>query len=297
MKSYQKVLTLGHRYIDSILIGRNHAEEKIDGSQFNFWIENSELVCKSRSADICNEMPPNLFVDAVNYLLTIKDKLIPNYYYHGEVLASKRHNVLSYNRIPKHNIIIFDIEDEYGNPFEYDEKAKLASDLDLETVRKLGDNISTKDEIVNLLNNTSALGGVLIEGVVIKNYDRLTPSGNYMVGKLVSEKFKEVHRKKYKSIDNRSIVQKLIEELKTKARWDKSILHLKERGLLENTPKDIGILIKEIIKDVEEEELEYIRNKLYNYYIKDIRKSIISGFPEYYKYKILDNIKEKDENN
>jgi hypothetical protein len=289
--SYPKVLALGHRYIENILIGVNHAEEKIDGSQFNFGKIGGKLIVRSRGADINPEYPMGMFKDGVDYILSIQDRLTEGYSYHGEYLQKPRHNVLQYERIPRNHIIIFDIEDQYGNPLEYDHKVILANHIDLETVPKIAFCLSNVDDIKSLLERDSVLGGTRIEGIVIKNYFQLAHDGKYMVGKFVSEKFKEKMKVSVKEGSGKTMIDKLVEELKTEARWNKCVQHCREEGLLEEAPKDIGFLIKELIKDLEEEEGDYIKEKLYQYYSKEIKGRVIAGFPEWYKEKLLDNLK------
>lgn len=289
--SYPKVLTLGHRYIDTILQGENHAEEKIDGSQLNWMKHGDTLHIHSKGAKIDLDYPVGMFKLGVEYLLSVKDKMIDGFHYHGEYLGKPKHNVLSYTRIPKNYIMIFDVEDQYSNPFPYLVKAGMAYDLGLECVPLIKQNLSNVDDIKSLLETDSVLGGTKIEGIVIKNYMRLTPQGQYMVGKFVSEKFKEKMKINTKESSGKSMVDKLVEELKTEARWNKAIQHLKEQGLLEDAPKDIGVLVPEMIRDLEEEEGDYIKEKLYNYYIKEIKGRVIAGFPEYYKEKLLENLK------
>jgi len=294
---YPKVLTLGHRFIDTILMGNNHAEEKVDGSQFNFNKIGDILHVFSKSATINIEYPVDMFKAGVDYLISIQDKIPNNKYYHGEFLAKPKHNVLKYDRTPQNSIIIFDVEDSYGNPYSYEEKKRFAEELGLETVPRLGTNIRTVEDVKLLLEHKSVLGDIAIEGIVIKNYDRITPAGDYMVGKFVSEKYKEKSRCENKENSGKSLLQKLIEELKTEARWQKSVQHLREEGLLEGSPRDIGLLIKEVIQDVNDEEEDYIKERLYNYYMKDIRRAIIAGLPEWYKLLLLENLKEEKDAN
>ena len=296
-KHYTKVLALGHRFIDTILIGFNIVEEKVDGSQYNFGIDkDGKLWVFSHSAFIHPEAPPAMFKDATEYVVSIQDKLIPGYSYHGECLSKPKHNVLAYGRIPNNNTIIFDIEDENGNPLPYELKNSFAKALGFETVQLLGRNISSKDDLINLLDTIKPLlgGEEHIEGVVVKNYDRLTPDGKYMVGKLVSERFKEKHNKEWKSgrPEKKEIISRLIEELRTEARWNKAVQHLREQNLIVDEPKDIGGIIKEVIKDIEEEEKEYIKEELYTAYIKSIKSGVTVGIPEWYKRKLLNNLKE-----
>ena len=42
--------------------------------------------------------------------------------------------------------------------------------------------------------------------------------------------------------------------VRTPARWNKAIQHLRERGLLEDSPRDIGLILREIPEDVLKED-------------------------------------------
>lgn len=294
--SYPKVLALGHRYIEDILLGDTIAEEKIDGSTLNWFLnDNNELVICSHSSKLNLEAPEKMFEEGVEYLKSIQHKLIKGYYYHGEYLKKPKHNTLLYSRIPRNHIMVFDIEDQYGNPFSYDMKAGMAYDIGLEVVPLLKKDIKTVEEIKQLLERISVLGNSLIEGVVIKNYNRLTPDGKYMVGKYVSEAFKEKHIKNWR-MENPTkgdIVDQIVEELRTEARFVKAVQHIRERGELDGSPRDIGEIFKEVAKDIDDEEQEYIKEKFWKQFRKDIIKRVSAGIPEWYKNKLLENLKEE----
>ena len=128
------------------------------------------------------------------------------------------------------------------------------------------------------MERESYLGNAKIEGVVIKNYkknvvlttDVILP---IMSAKYVSEAFKEVHGKRWEQEEtNKGKFHTLCSQYKTEARWAKAVQHLKEAGVLDDSPKDIGMLLKEIKEDIETEEKENIKDQLYNLYVKDIMK-------------------------
>lgn len=106
-----------------------------------------------------------------------------------------------------------------------------------------------------------------------------------------SEKFKEKAGNKVKEDKrNADVITNLVSILKTEARWQKAVQHLREDGILQEAPQDIGNLIKEIIKDVIDEEEDYIKEFLYAHYIKQIKGRITTGFPEWYKHQLLNNL-------
>lgn len=154
--------------------------------------------------------------------------------------------------------------------------------------------INSAEEIKELIKKESVLGGVEMEGIVVKNYSKPFLLGGQpiplMAGKFVSEKFKETHREKWgDEHSSKGKFKTFCESFKTEARWEKSIQHLKEKGELENSPRDIGKLLKEINLDIEAEEKENIKTWLYNEFRREVLATATKGFPEFYKNKLLEN--------
>ena len=136
------------------------------------------------------------------------------------------------------------------------------------------------------LQQNSFLGGQKIEGVVFKAYGRFGTDKKTLMGKYVSEAFKEVHKQAWAGQGHDGILQKLIKEYRTPARWNKAVLHLAERGELQDAPQDIGPLLKEINEDVLRECRDDIKDELFKFFWKDITRGLTRGFPEYYKAKL-----------
>lgn len=143
------------------------------------------------------------------------------------------------------------------------------------------------DQIHEYLNRVSVLGGQKMEGVVIKplNYDQYGKDKKVLMAKFVSEAYKEVHSASWKeqNPNKNDIITELVLTYKTPARWNKAIQHLKEAGELEDSPRDIGKLLKEVNVDILKECEEEIKEKLFNWAWKDLSRLLISGFPQYYK--------------
>lgn len=127
--------------------------------------------------------------------------------------------------------------------------------------------------------------------MVVKNYHKPFLLGGQpipiMAGKFVSEAFKEVHKREWKDKTTKGGWELLINSYKTEARWQKAVQHLRDDGVLENSPRDIGGLIKSIQTDIVEEEKENIKEDLWKLYHKDILRATISRFPEWYKEYLL----------
>ncbi len=299
ISSYPKVLALGERYIQDIFKGKFIIEEKIDGSQISFGMIDGELRIRSKGAIVHVDGPDNMFKKGVESIVAVKDKLIPNAIYRGEYLLKPKHNALAYSRIPDNHIIIFDIEvvilsDETNESFGcvgYDEKLRLSKELGFETVPLLALNEILKDKFMALLENESCLGGQKIEGFVVKNYDRFTLDGKFMAGKYVSEAFKERHATQWKKNNpsRKDVLMFIVSSLKTEARYHKAVQALRDMELLEGSPRDIGKLFKMVHKDIDEEETEYIKEKLFEHFIPDIKRGVCHGLPEWYKEKLLES--------
>jgi hypothetical protein len=129
------------------------------------------------------------------------------------------------------------------------------------------------------------LGGQKVEGIVIKNHRRFGVDGKALMGKWVSEAFKEVHRRDWKKTQPGSgdVLDRIGQEYRSKARWQKAILHLAERGELKTGPEDIGALIREVRRDIEEECRDEIATELFDWAKGHVMRKATAGLPEWYK--------------
>lgn len=292
--SYPSIYALGHRYLQDLFLDPVLVEEKVDGSQFSFGkflIDGKEeLRCRSKGCQLNTEYPEKMFASAVNSAKEVFDLLKLGWTYRGEYLQKPKHNALAYDRVPKRNIIIFDINTAEENYMSYDKKDAECERLGFEIVPKIYEGkIDSPDFILGLLEKQSILGGQKIEGVVIKNYNRFGLDKKVIMGKYVSEAFKEVHSKEWANENPQSgdIIQRLIIEYRTPARWNKTIQHLKESGKLEGNPRDIGLLIKECQEDISKECVDEIQAKLWGWAKGHILRGCVGGLPEWYKEVLL----------
>ncbi len=293
--SYPSIYALGHRYVEELLLDSVLVEEKIDGSQFSFGVfehaDGKDLRCRSKGAQLNIIAPDSMFQRGVEVVKILADQLHVGWTYRAEYLMKPKHNSLAYDRIPRNHIMIFDINTGEESYLSYDEKAAESERIGLEIVPRMFEGvIADVQQFRGLLDTVSCLGGQKIEGVVIKNYQRFGRDKKVLLGKFVSEAFKETHAKEWKASNpNRSdVVEALITSLKTDARWHKAVQHLREAGKLEDSPRDIGLLMKEVPADVAKEETDYIKDKLYEWAWPQIRRGIIGGLPEWYKDRLLE---------
>lgn len=292
--SYPSIYALGHRCVADLLKDPVLVEEKIDGSQFSFGVfegdEGQFLRCRSKGAELNIIAPDNMFKKAVEFAQSIKDQLHVGWTYRGEYLQKPKHNALAYDRVPKNNVILFDINSGHEEYLDVVQKRDEAERIGMEVVPVMAAGmIENADEFRKLLDTISCLGGQKIEGVVIKNYARFGLDKKVLLGKFVSEAFKEVHAREWKAENPTTgdVIQQLIKSLKTDARWHKAVQHLREKSVIEDSPRDIGNLIKEVKEDVKKEEEDYIKQKLFEYAWPHIQRGIVGGLPEWYKEQLL----------
>lgn len=306
MWSYPKVYNLGHGAIKDLLADGDQVfiQEKIDGSQFSFWLTADEkLAFKSKSRAFDEHTADDLFKKAVASVQDVhaKSGIRPGWIYRGEYLAKPKHNVLSYDRIPKGHIALFDInhaQEQYLASMNVYEEAHR---LNLECAQTLFVGVGsslTVDYLKELLEQTSQLGGQKIEGVVIKNYQRFGKDGHALMGKHVSEAFKEIHQGEWKTANptNNDILEILVSKYRTPARWQKAVQHLAEVGKLLGEPKDIGALFHEVNRDLEAECTNEIKDLLWEWAKKHVLRGATRGLPEWYKdqlaakqFEVVDN--------
>lgn len=288
ISSYPKVYNLGHKAIEDLFKDEVTVEEKIDGSQFSFGFiadENDtyELKCRSHNQQIDMDNIPKMFRKAVETAKILIPKLTPGWIYRCEYLEKPHHNVLTYDRVPKHHLIIFDIEKGDQDFLPPCDRAGYAKWIGLETVPVFYyGKLDSYEEMVELLKKISCLGGEQIEGLVFKNRHRFGIDGKVLMGKHVREAYRERHQKEFKA-QGKHVIQKIGGSLHTEARWLKAIQHLKERGKLSDSPKDIGNLLKEISTDIYTECADDIKEALFQAHWKMICKIATKGFPEFYK--------------
>lgn len=286
--SYPSVFALGHKAISELFLDPVLVEEKIDGSQFSFGLFEDGLRCRSKGAQINVDVPEKMFGEAVEVVKTLP--LIVGTTYRAEYLKKPKHNTLAYDRVPNKHLILFDIntgEEEY---LDRAKKELEAERLGLEVVPVLFQGeISEPKTLLDFLERPSILGGQKIEGMVIKNYRRFGEDKKVLMGKYVSEAFKEVHGAEWKKNNPTSgdIIQRLIMHYKTPARWNKAVQHLRDRGELTQSPRDIGALIKEVQIDIDKECADEIKEALYDHAMQHIRRGITGGLPEWYKEELL----------
>jgi hypothetical protein len=294
--SYTHVLALTHKALENLWNGTVYVSEKIDGSQVSFFRSDldGELCIRSHNAAIDMEAP-GMFDKAVAVIKNLP--LRSGWTYRGEYLRTPKHNTLAYDRVPKGNIILFDIDRGDQSYLEYGFVAYEAIRLGLEVVPQLGVYTERPSDLASLLDTPSILGGQKVEGIVCKNYRMFGEDGKVLMGKLVREDFKEVHKTDWKQRNPSpgDFVETLAEKYHAESRWRKAVQHLAESGALLNAPQDIPAVLREVNLDVLTECKEEIADALFSYYWKrTISRIITKGVPDWYKNQLAQGM-EKEE--
>jgi hypothetical protein len=295
LPSIPKIYTLGQRHNSGIFENLVQVEEKIDGSQFSFGIVGGKLECRSKGQAIALNEPGmfKLGVETAQHIAREID-LPEGVIFQCEFLAKPKHNILAYSRVPKLNLVLFDVRWSDGSYVNSDVRETWAHDLGIEAVKVFYQGYlrttANIDSFIEYFERESQLGGVKIEGVVIKNYFKTHPeamtSKAPMTAKIVAPAFKEKRAfiPKNPGKDGvKDIVDKLTNCLRTEARWLKAVQRMREAGKLANENSDIGPLCKEIQADILAEEGEWIKQKLFEEFSKDILKGTVHGFAQFYQ--------------
>ena len=294
LPSYPKIHQLGHRTIRDIFEDEVEITEKVNGSQFTFGKVQGLLAVRSRGADIVTYAPDSMFRAAVESVLTAEDRIPDGLVFYGEALTRPKHNVLKYDRMPASHVALFAVMDVHTREmFKYEVIQQWADTLGMEAVPRMHQGLSDVESILGMLDRESFLGGTKIEGVVVKNYHKDAMIGDvyipYLVGKYVSEQFKERHSvKPYGKKEVKVTIDTFLDSFCTEARFHKAVQHLREQGKLVEDPKDIGPLIKELNIDFVEECKDEIMEFLWRQYSKEAHRRMSRGFPEWYKRQLMD---------
>lgn len=295
LPSYPSVYTLGHKAVVDLFDSDVVVQEKCDGSQFSFALIDDELIARSKGKDQTPPVTDKMFLPAIETVEAIKSNLRPGWVYRGEYLSKPKHNALTYERVPQRHVVLFDVDRGLEDYLSYGELCKEAERLGLEVVPLLAEfgpgEVKSWDMLKQFLTYESFLGGPKVEGIVIKAYGRFGPDKKTLMAKYVSEAFKEVHDKEWKAANpsGKDALSTLVERLRTEARWQKAVQHLKENGQLQGTPQDIGPLLKEVQQDILKEERERIQEALFNWAWQRISRGVVAGLPEWYKERLAES--------
>ena len=271
MFRYPKVLGLGHEMIAEIFNNPVELSEKVDGSQCRIHLTEDITACGSKNVGIADD---KMFAIAHQQTQRIWNEKVWRAFgdditLFTEFLNKEKHNVLKYERVPLNHLYLFGaiINDKH---LKTKELIELATEINIEPPIILASKkeIESQDELEEYLTITSGLGGTLLEGIVIKNYDQSYPPllastqaffGYPLVGKLVRDDFKERLNKEWSGKKQKETpMAKVTSEFLTDARFHKSIQHLEDEGKIGYEMCDLKVLIPEFYNDLLDEEKDEI---------------------------------------
>jgi hypothetical protein len=293
LRSYPKIYNMGHPYVRDLFEEEVVIQEKIDGSQFSFGRKDGQLFARSKGAMIYDGNVPDLFRGAYATAKRLFEEgfLGEGVVWRGEAIERPKHNSITYGRTPIGNVILFDIDTGLEDRLDPERLAHWARLAGLESVPVIyKGRIESREGLDALLDRESILGGAKIEGIVVKNYHRFNPmDGKQLMGKLVSEAFKELHEKDWgpRNPARSDIVQQLIQKYRHVRRWEKAVERLRDNGQLEGSPRDIGLLMKEVPADIRVEEEHAIKEALFKFFWPQIERGVRGGLPEWYKDRLV----------
>lgn len=283
------------------------AEEKIDGSQFSFGKVSDQygghkMMWRSKNCDIkYDKSADQRFFQAIQglYANNVYSICPTNVVFRCELVTSKRHNKLTYNRVPNGFLVVFGAENlATGRSVPRYIWTAIAKQLGLDVVDLLG-YIDTKDksaaDVINKasewLGKESMLGGAAIEGVVLKRETNwiLNQDGNPIYCKIVANEFREMMRVKEttKGVKNEDdIIGRIVSMIQTDAVYSKAVQHLMDDGKITNTVKDIGPLISEIQKDLGEEVAPMAKEVLWEWARHQVVRGVVTPFALWYKKRL-----------
>ncbi len=289
--SYSDVFSLGHKALEELFQSPVTVEEKVDGSQISFARVGDDLLMRSKGKQLVIDAPEKLFENGVMALKEVYRSLPEGWVFRGEYLSNPKHNALTYLRVPTNHVIVFDVDRGNQDYLPYPQKAALAKNLGFEVVPLIySGEITSVEQIRSMFPKESILGGAVPEGIVIKNYTRFAADKKILIGKYVREEFKETNKSEWKKSNptGADIIETLITEHRTEARWQKAVQHLRDDGRLAQEPKDIAALLGEVEADIEKECVEAIKEKLWRWAYPKIARGAKAGLPEWYKNRLLE---------
>lgn len=271
-KKYIDIERLGHednldilKYSDDVII----VEEKVDGGNGCFWLEDDGIHLGSRNRDLTTEGDLKTFAKQRQTLLALLNgkELNKDYYYYVEWMQL---HTIKYSRAP--DVIGIDIRHKRDADAE-GPGLFLGRGLREREFERLGiENVpiiwtGKSDElkklnVMDLIPDSKYYDGKA-EGIVIKNYCRKAAMGNHQIyAKVVREEFKELNKAVFGGVKGKdSDTSKIFDEFFTDARINKVILKQINEF---NRPLEMGLMKfvpNEVIKDVLKEEFQGIFEK------------------------------------
>jgi len=305
---YPKIHALGYKGTEDLKDSGVFVSEKLDGS--NVSIHRTEdglrLASRMRWLDQNSKQFGFFLLWFEEHKQALLWGLQPGETLWGEFCNN--HNVLVYGR--KEPFVLFDFSYKRQDG-EYvfivpTVRNSILEDRNLSFIQSVSctyfETLVDVNDHLTALNTAGSMLGGPVEGVVIKNYDRLSSYGQPLFVKIVNADFKEDFKKTYAIGD--SLEEALCQIVFPEARFRKGVQRLKENETYTGTVTDIGNLIKVVQNDVASESLDTIKEFLYQKYWPNAKKLLSYKIFQRYKQEIglgpkseTDNLGLRDEGN
>ena len=251
-------------------------EEKVDGGNGCFWLEDGVLHTASRSRDLVAERDEKTFHLQQKWLKTHLadkiEKINPNFRYYIEWMQK---HTIAYGKYEDGSFVkgniphvigldIMPIEGAFGRTPHYlgrkaKEDAFEALEIPCVALKGVYKVKELNEERYKTLTATSAYYSGKPEGIVLKNYGRENVWGRQMFAKIVLDEFKEANRAVFGGIKkDTSDTIKIVEAYCTPARIRKKILSLTQEGGQTLDRKLMHVLPLAVAKDIFKEESDAI---------------------------------------
>lgn len=279
MKKYDKVKGSGI-ILDKFKNRGLVVQEKLDGSNASFTVENGELQCFSRRKKLNQNETLNGFYGWVheNIQEYVFD-FLKGYIIFGEWLVKHK---IQYKEEYYKEFYVFDIYDKEEETYlSLKNMHRIATYLELKTVKTLlvaepsnHLNILTPQDIQDLVGKSDmTVKQDTGEGIVIKYLDGKSEHEDYY--KVVSNEFKEFNRQKMKTEikSNDSVADYAI----TKPRMEKMIFRaIEEERLSEDNMEleNFGLIMKEVGQDFVDDIMEEEKDNMLKIIEKQIKKKM-----------------------
>ena len=268
-KKYPKIERLGsddnrdilHFNEDIIIV-----EEKVDGGNGSFWLEDGIIHVGSRNRDLVAEKDDKTFAKQRLNLMNIlaSRELNPDYIYYIEWMAK---HTINYTNAP--DVIGLDIRLKHNQDGDgvgmflgrssREQEFKRLGIINIPLVWR-GTVAELKASEIDKIVPQSKFYNGRAEGIVIKNYIRKHPSGNHQLyAKVVTDEFKEDNKAVFGGIRQQvSDTSKIVDQYVTDARIRKAIHKFVNEEGEELSLKLMHKVPTYVIKDVIAEEFDNI---------------------------------------
>lgn len=288
---YMHIERLGNDKVEGILYGKIYIFPKIDGTNGSVYLQNKQLNAANKRRKLTTDNDNNGFLD---HLLSNKLKFLayfkqyPNHILFMEYLIP--HSLTTYRDSAWGKAYVLDvyecINEEHGRYLPYEDYSSIIEQFDIEYIPPLAiiNNPESTDLEKYIQRNTYLIkeNEGIGEGIVIKNYSFKNRYGETIWAKIVTNEFKDIHRKEQGPdiINRNSIEQIIIEKYCTSQFIDKTFhkIRVENNGWNSDNIPDLFSRsyhdfvteeIWDIIKDYKKPTIDF--KKLYFHMVKRIK--------------------------